>query len=84
MLGAKVERDKSGLFVIEGVDELHLVNQYPKIKVFKAPGKPKHLTSKQIGDFVKMMKVENLETRKAKYLATRVRIRRHGASITTR
>lgn len=59
MLGAKVERDKSGFLVIDGVSEHLLVRQHdPKIKVVRAPGKPRHLSHKQIAGIVKLMKVK--------------------------
>jgi len=54
---AKIARSESERFVINGVDELKLVNQYPKIPVQPAPGKPRHLTSAQISAMVKLMKV---------------------------
>ena len=61
LAGAKstftISRSESGRFIINGVDELKLVNQHPKISVHAAPGKPRHLTPAQISAMVKLMKV---------------------------
>lgn len=52
-----VRRSKSGRFTVNGVDELKLVNQHPKVPVQPAPYKPRHLTPAQISAMVKLMKV---------------------------
>ena len=53
----KVRRAK-GRLVIDGVNETNLVMRGAVGRYLRAPGKPKHLTTAQISDMVKLMRVK--------------------------